>query len=164
MSKSRESKPESTSEMRETQTLDFRTFHQLFYLVIPPLNDSARKGTAGRIGIIGGSKNYTGAPYFSAMSSVRVGGDLAYVVCCKEASPVIKSYSPELIVLPILDDESFENEFANLVPKLHSIVVGPGLGRKKEQFLIAAEVIKMAKKYDIPITIDADGVLLVIIF
>lgn len=135
--------------------------HKTFQSVIPPMNESARKGTAGRIAIIGGSKNYTGAPYYSAMSSLRVGGDLVYVVCCKQASPIIKSYSPELIVSPVLDDESFKSEFSILLPKLHAIVVGPGLGRKKEQFQVAAEVIRMAKLYDLPITIDADAVLLV---
>ena len=138
-------------------TLDLKTFQS----VIPAMNESARKGTAGRIAIIGGSKNYTGAPYFSAISCLRVGGDLVYVVCCKHASPIIKSYSPELIVSPVLDDESFKSEFSVLLPKLHSVVIGPGLGRKKEQFQVAAEVIRMARQYDLPITIDADAVLLV---
>jgi len=30
------------------------------------------------------------------------GADLGFVICAKEAAPVIKSYSPELIVHPIL--------------------------------------------------------------
>jgi len=30
------------------------------------------------------------------------GADLGFVICTKEAAPVIKSYSPELIVHPIL--------------------------------------------------------------
>ena len=137
--------------------LDLKTFQS----VIPVMSESARKGSAGRIAIIGGSKNYTGAPYFAAMTCLRVGGDLAYVVCCKQASPIIKSYSPELIVSPVLDDESFKIEFGGLLPKLHSVIIGPGLGRKKEQFQAAAEVIRMARQYDLPITIDADAVLLV---
>ena len=95
------------------------------------------------------------------MASLRVGGDLAYVICCESASSTIKSYSPELIVSPILDDDSFKNEFSLLVPKLHSIIIGFGLGRKREQFQEATEVIKLAKQHDLPITIDADAVLLV---
>lgn len=51
---------------------------------------------------MGGSKEYTGAPYYAAMSSLRVGADLSYVYCPEEASIPIKSYSPELIVLPYL--------------------------------------------------------------
>jgi len=30
------------------------------------------------------------------------GADLGFVICAREAAPVIKSYSPELIVHPIL--------------------------------------------------------------
>ena len=125
------------------------------------MNETARKGTSGRIGIVGGSKDYTGAPYYASMASLRVSGDLAYVICCESASSTIKSYSPELIVLPILDDDSFKNEFSLLVPKLHSIIIGPGLGRKRKQFQAATEVINLAKQHDLPITIDADAILLV---
>jgi ATP-dependent NAD(P)H-hydrate dehydratase len=47
-------------------------------------------------------KRYSGAPYFSSMSSLRVGADLSYVLTTQEASPIIKGYSPEMMVLPIL--------------------------------------------------------------
>lgn len=38
--------------------------------------DDAWPGQLGRIGVLGGSENYTGAPYFSAMASARLGCDL----------------------------------------------------------------------------------------
>lgn len=73
-----------------------------FREIIPKLHTDLHKGQSGRIGIVGGSKEYSGAPYFSAISSLRVGADLSYVFTTKEAAPVIKSYTPELIVLPLL--------------------------------------------------------------
>lgn len=33
-------------------------------------------GQQGRIAVIGGSEDYTGAPYFSAMASARLGCDM----------------------------------------------------------------------------------------
>lgn len=30
----------------------------------------------GRVAVIGGSEDYTGAPYFSAMASARLGADM----------------------------------------------------------------------------------------
>lgn len=39
---------------------------------IPPLDLSNHKGQAGRIGVIGGSLEYTGAPYFAGISALRV--------------------------------------------------------------------------------------------
>lgn len=52
----------------------------------------------GRVGIFGGSKDYTGAPFFASMSSLRTGADLAYVLTAEEAAPALKTYSPELMV------------------------------------------------------------------
>ncbi len=34
---------------------------------IPPLTLDASKGQAGRVGVVGGSLEYTGAPYFAAV-------------------------------------------------------------------------------------------------
>ena len=99
---------------------------------IPPLVETKYKGQAGRIGVVGGSKEYTGAPYFAAISALKVGCDLSHVFCTSAASPVIKSYSPELIVHPLLDEVDALNEFLQWLPRLHVLVVGPGLGRNSQ--------------------------------
>lgn len=39
---------------------------------VPPLDGSQHKGQAGRIGIVGGSLEYTGAPYFAGISALKV--------------------------------------------------------------------------------------------
>ncbi|KAF5302005.1 hypothetical protein FQR65_LT08670 [Abscondita terminalis] len=112
----------------------------------PPLNDTRHKGQAGRIGIFGGSLEYTGAPYFAAISCLKVGADLVHVFCAKEAGPVIKSYSPELIVHALLDDKE---------------AVRPGLGREPSTFSVIAEIIKLCRDSKKPLIIDADGLFLV---
>lgn len=40
--------------------------------VVPGIK-SKTKGDAGKIGVIGGSIEYTGAPYFAAISALKVG-------------------------------------------------------------------------------------------
>jgi ATP-dependent NAD(P)H-hydrate dehydratase len=67
-------------------------------LLIPPLSPSAHKGQAGRIGVVGGSADYTGAPFFAAYAAMRLGADLAYNVCTPDAGAVIKTYAPDCIV------------------------------------------------------------------
>ena len=57
---------------------------------------------AGRVVVIGGSLEYCGAPYYAAMGALRTGSELAWVLCAPEAAVPIKSYSPELMVLPVL--------------------------------------------------------------
>lgn len=39
-------------------------------------------GQLGRVGVIGGSEDYTGAPYFSAMASARLGCDMVSFSFC----------------------------------------------------------------------------------
>ncbi|XP_043085731.1 ATP-dependent (S)-NAD(P)H-hydrate dehydratase isoform X2 [Puntigrus tetrazona] len=128
---------------------------------VPPLTSKKHKGQDGRIGIIGGCQEYTGAPFFAAISALKVGADLSHVFCTKEAAPVIKSYSPELIVHPVLDSPNAVEEIEKWLPRLHSLVVGPGLGREDMLLKNAKEIIERSKLRGIPIIIDADGLWLV---
>ncbi|XP_008326912.1 ATP-dependent (S)-NAD(P)H-hydrate dehydratase isoform X2 [Cynoglossus semilaevis] len=129
--------------------------------IVPPLNSKKHKGQDGRIGIIGGCQEYTGAPYFAAIAALKVGADLSHVFCTKDAATVIKSYSPELIVHPVLDSPNAVEEIEKWLPRLHGLVVGPGLGREDLLLRTTQEVIEKSKARDIPIIIDADGLWLV---
>uniref|UniRef100_A0A3B3X0W8 ATP-dependent (S)-NAD(P)H-hydrate dehydratase n=1 Tax=Poecilia mexicana TaxID=48701 RepID=A0A3B3X0W8_9TELE len=129
--------------------------------IVPPLTSKKHKGQDGRIGIIGGCKDYTGAPYFAAISALKVGGDLSHVFCTKDAATVIKSYSPELIVHPVLDSPNAVEEIEKWLPRLHGLVVGPGLGREDFLLKTAKALIERSRARDIPIVIDADGLWLV---
>ncbi|KAM7407265.1 hypothetical protein PAMA_003136 [Pampus argenteus] len=127
---------------------------------VPPLTSKKHKGQDGRIGIIGGCQDYTGAPYFAAISALKVGADLSHVFCTKDAATVIKSYSPELIVHPVLDSPNAVEEIEKWLPRLHGLVVGPGLGREDFLLKTAKEVIEKSKARDIPIVIDAVSICL----
>ncbi|XP_066994466.1 ATP-dependent (S)-NAD(P)H-hydrate dehydratase [Anabrus simplex] len=134
-------------------------------LIVPSLSQSRHKGQAGRIGVIGGSVEYTGAPYFSAISALRVGCDLAHVFCLKEAAPVIKSYSPELIVHPVLDSDNAVELIKPWLDRLHVLIIGPGLGRDSKVFATVASLIEVCrseeKSYQKPLVIDADGLFMI---
>lgn len=129
--------------------------------IVPPLTPKKYKGQDGKIGIVGGCQEYTGAPYFAAIAALKVGADLAHVFCTRDAAPVIKSYSPELIVHPVLDHPNAVQEVENWLPRLHSLVVGPGLGREKSILEHVKGILEKAKMKGIPIVIDADGVWLI---
>ncbi|XP_028847709.1 ATP-dependent (S)-NAD(P)H-hydrate dehydratase isoform X2 [Denticeps clupeoides] len=129
--------------------------------MVPPLTSKKHKGQDGRIGIIGGCQEYTGAPYFAAISALKVGADLSHVFCTKDAATVIKSYSPELIVHPVLDSPNALGEVEKWLPRLHSVVVGPGLGRDDQLLNTAKEIIYKSKAKNIPVIVDADGLWLI---
>lgn len=130
---------------------------------VPPLTHASHKGTAGRIAVVGGSLEYTGAPYFSAISAMRAGADLGHVFCQETAAAVIKGYSPELIVHPLLSGKSAEScdAIAAWLPRMHAIVVGPGLGRDVPILRTVKAVISVARKQQKSVVIDADGLFMV---
>lgn len=127
----------------------------------PDMHGSHHKGEAGRIGVVGGSLEYTGAPYFAAISALRVGADLVHVFCSKSASTVIKSYSPELIVHPLLDSSNAIADIQPWLERLHVIVIGPGLGRDAAILETVSKLIRVCRDLKKPLVIDADGLHLV---
>ena len=150
--------------------------------IVPPLSSSFHKGEAGRIAVIGGCEEYTGAPFYASESSLRSGCDLSFVFCTRDASVPIKSYSPEIIVYPYLfdgvenEDESENGDkdvkksesesesvqkITGVFSRLHSVVIGPGLGRNPSVLRVVSQVIEKAKEKRIPLVIDGDGLYLV---
>ena len=137
---------------------------------IPPLLSDFYKGQAGgRVCIIGGCEDYTGAPYFSANATALMGCDLTHVICERSAASVIKSYTPNLMVHPYLRDNNSNetsemNKIKNLLQRIHAIIIGPGLGRDENMLKSIKEIIEFIlidKKGQIPIVIDADGLFLI---
>lgn len=92
-----------------------------------------KKGDMGIIGVIGGSIEYTGAPFYSGLSAIKAGSDLSHIFCHKDAAVPIKSYSPELIVHPAFDDAFSKDLIDKCIRWLKSmdiLVYGCGLGRE----------------------------------
>ncbi|KAI3954106.1 hypothetical protein MKW98_017930 [Papaver atlanticum] len=142
--------------------------------ITPTLDPHRHKGQAGKVAVIGGCREYTGAPYFAAISALKIGADLSHVFCTKDAAPIIKSYSPELIVHPILKesysvrDEERRSilskvlaEVAKWMERFDCIVVGPGLGRDPFLLDCVSEIMKLARRSNVPIVVDGDGLFLV---
>ncbi|XP_038211905.1 ATP-dependent (S)-NAD(P)H-hydrate dehydratase-like [Zerene cesonia] len=136
----------------KTDTLNEETLQILSRSIIPEL-EGKHKGEAGKIAVIGGSSEYTGAPYFSAITALKVGADLVYVITTKEAAPVIKSYSPDLIVIPY----PLDSNLIEILKRMHVIIIGPGLGRDPDVMDRFYSIIDMCRNLKKPLVIDADG-------
>eukprot|EP00166_Cyanidium_caldarium_P004916 ctg_5535.g649 len=74
----------------------------LYRRLIPDWTALAHKGGAGRVAVVGGCLEYTGAPYFAAMAATYTGADLAYVFCEQSAAIPIKAHAADLIVIPTM--------------------------------------------------------------
>nr|ABR16387.1 unknown [Picea sitchensis] len=164
-----------TSESKSLmESLSQADAYQIINSITPALDPGRHKGQAGKIAVIGGCREYTGAPYFAAISALKIGADLSHVFCTQDAATVIKSYSPELIVHPVLE-ESYNIKFdekesvrkkvledvKKWIERFDCLVVGPGLGRDPFLLECVAEIIQLARQGNTPIVIDGDGLFLV---
>jgi ATP-dependent NAD(P)H-hydrate dehydratase len=97
----------------------------------------------------------------------------SHVVCTPAAAAVIKTYSPNLMVHPLMrqtpassseepaDPGDVAGSIIALLPRLHVLVIGPGLGRDKLMQRTVAKVIAAAREKEMPLVLDADALLVV---
>jgi ADP-dependent NAD(P)H-hydrate dehydratase / NAD(P)H-hydrate epimerase len=125
-----------------------------------PRPPNAHKGDYGRLLIIGGSENYTGAPAFSALAATKCGTDLVYVASPAKTSETIASYSPDLITIKL------PGEHLNLkaVPEIvkwtttaDAVVLGPGIGLHEETVETVKKLITEIGEINKPMVLDADA-------
>ena len=101
------------------------------------------------------------------MASHLLGADMCHIICQPDAGQVIKGYEPSLMVHPLMRESSKNEEkqsareicyeISKLLERLHVLVVGPGLGRDELMQEIVLLVMKEARKKQLPMVIDADG-------
>ncbi|MEX2688993.1 MAG: NAD(P)H-hydrate dehydratase [Candidatus Njordarchaeum guaymaensis] len=120
----------------------------------------SHKGDFGRILVIGGSRNYSGAPTLASLAALNTGADLVITAVPEGIANVIRSYSPDLIVYP-LPGEYFSMEGVKLLEqeilKYDAIILGPGLGLFEESLKAASQISRYIAEKGIPLIIDADG-------
>lgn len=153
-----------------TEAVPWRIGGDVVRSLVPALSSESHKGQLGRIGVVGGSVEYTGAPYYAAISALHVGADLAWIFTARDAAIPIKSYSPETIVIPAYDSAQSDEDvrdslLANVEPwldRMHGLVVGPGLGRREGVLEGVAAIVERAAKSGMPVVVDADGLFLAV--
>jgi len=122
----------------------------------PRRKSDARKGEAGKVLVVGGSVNYTGAPYFAAMAALKAGCDLSYVTAPEEAAERIAALGPDLIVYPLKsEDKLATGDVKGILSRDFDVMcIGNGMGDDKASLTAAKAIISKTKK---PMVIDGDG-------
>ena len=94
------------------------------------------------------------------------------MICTPAAAVVIKTYSPNLMVHPLMRQAQGDEDIAAaadevsrrviaMLPRLHVLVIGPGLGRDPLMQATVAHVVAAARKANLPLVLDADALQLV---
>ncbi|MBW3017009.1 NAD(P)H-hydrate dehydratase [Candidatus Woesearchaeota archaeon] len=118
---------------------------------------SSHKGQNGVVLVIGGSELYVGAPIMSTMAALATGIDLAYIAAPKDVALTANAYSPDIISIKLSGNflkQMHVAKFKKFMQKADCIIIGPGLGLKKETMLAVRKIVRLAGK---PLVIDADA-------
>lgn len=111
-------------------------------LLLPRRKPRSNKGSYGRVLIIAGSPQMSGACYFAAEAAYRVGCGLVQVFTAKENAVIVRTKLPEAIVSTwsegITEEEAVQIKAA--IRSASAVVIGPGLGQSKE----ALSLVKLA--------------------
>ena len=126
--------PANTEGLREEKRLiaDAQSVREL----LPARPADANKGTFGKVLVVGGSINYTGAAALCAMSAYRTGAGLVTVGAPGPVIAALAAHILEATWLLLPHDmgviaSSASTLLKEELPKFDALLVGPGMGREK---------------------------------
>jgi ADP-dependent NAD(P)H-hydrate dehydratase / NAD(P)H-hydrate epimerase len=131
-----------------------------FKILWKPRSSVSHKGDFGRLVVIGGSENFTGAPAFSALAATRCGVDLVYVASPEKTAQTVASYSPDLITIRLPGIRLAPGSIPELERWLKiadTIVLGPGIGLHEDTVDFVWKVTQLAESLKKPLVLDADA-------
>ncbi|OKZ64067.1 MAG: hypothetical protein BHW05_05055 [Clostridium sp. 42_12] len=152
--------PEMVTErvMKQSQTFTYTKEDLSVYF--PNRKKRSNKGSYGRVVVIAGSKDMSGACYLSGEAAYRMGCGLVHIVTAQENAEVIRIKLPEAIVTGWAENVTAEQE-ADITAAIHkaaAVMIGPGLGQEAGAERLLDLVLQEAKKLpELPVVIDADG-------
>ena len=115
--------------------------------LLPPRAFDVHKNQFGRIGIVAGSKGFTGAAFMCSLGALRGGAGLVELFVPEEIYPMVAAAAaPEAMVKSVTSYRSLLDEPVDVW------AVGPGLGKSQ-----AAELLELIERAEKPMVVDADG-------
>jgi NAD(P)H-hydrate epimerase len=115
---------------------------------LPPRSFDLHKGDCGRVGIIAGSRGFTGAARLCSAAALRAGSGLITLLSKSDCSDVLAaSCVPEVMVKTVMS----YREILDL--RFDSLAIGPGLGSA-----FAAEILSIIEHAEQPVVVDADAI------
>ena len=128
---------------------------------ISPRKSSSRKGDNGIVLVVGGSYIYHGAPILSSIAALRCGTDLVYTCVPKINVTPTRAISPNLIVIPLVDQKLTRgavNKLVGALPRnLDSATIGMGLAIQERNSLLL--LVQSLLDRDVRLSLDASALI-----
>lgn len=120
----------------------------------------SNKGTYGKVLVVGGSKNVYGAAYFAALAALKLGSGLVRLITHVNNRNLVYEKLPEVMVNTYRtaeDEWVLVSMIKEGVQWADAVVVGPGLSKGDEAYILLKSAMSVTKELNKPIVIDADG-------
>lgn len=115
--------------------------------LLPRRNFGAYKNQFGRVGVVAGSKGFTGAAILCSLGALRGGAGLIELFVPEDIYPIIAATTPAEVMVKSVAS------LANLLEEAIDVwAIGPGLGRER-----APEILSLIEHAQQPVVVDADG-------
>ena len=128
--------------------------------VVPKRKGDEHKGEFGRVLVVGGSREFTGAPVLTGKAALRTGVDLVTIMCPRFVAERIP-FDPNLMVTPLNSEFYLEKGDVDsiLEKEFDSIIIGNGLSQQQESKYALKKLLRnLGEKR---VVLDADALKLV---
>jgi ADP-dependent NAD(P)H-hydrate dehydratase len=123
--------------------------------------ENSKKGDNGVVLVIGGSSVYHGAPLLASLTALRAGVDLVYTAVPRIIINAIRSYSPNIIALPMSDNTltiGSANRLIKSLPKIpNTATIGMGMSISKPEALNS--LVKKLRESGTKLVLDASALI-----
>ncbi len=122
----------------------------------------SNKGTFGRVMVVAGSENYTGAATLCCLGALRAGAGLVTLACIPAVRAAVAAQLPEVTFLPLPDENgalapTAAETIARGLDGYDVLLIGPGLGQSQAVQTVVRGLLTLPALADVPVVIDADG-------
>ena len=122
---------------------------------LPKRSPWSNKGSYGKVLLIVGAKNMSGAACLSASAAYRTGSGLVRIFTCEENREILQSQVPEAVMTTYASEEEALAKLPEALAWASVVGIGPGLGQNAFTGRLLSTVLA---KGHCPLVIDADGI------
>ena len=123
--------------------------------LLPSRKKDSNKGSNGKVLIIAGSTDISGACILCATAALRSGSGMIRVFTSSANAVAVKTLLPEAILDVYEEDENFESKLEKAFEWSTQAVLGPGIGTLSTGKKLVRSVLK---SYDKSLVVDADAI------
>lgn len=129
--------------------------------LLPRRTQEWNKGKSGRVLVVAGSADFSGAPSLVATAAYRAGAGLVELAVPRSVEPIVAARSVETVFTHVESESHLTVACVDAVmdaaKKAQAVALGPGLGQMRETVAFVRAALPRLKDLGVPTVLDADG-------